>query len=86
MAEVYSREVHGIPFWLMKEYLVELGGQAVGEGLVIGNGWDAEFARIENFKIGSISIGRLSLKIKGDSTALAILLPQLELKLLRGGG
>jgi hypothetical protein len=78
--------VHAIPFWLMTEYLIELGGQAVGEGRVIGDGWDAEFARIEDFKIGSIKIGRLSLKIEGDSAAMETLLPQLELKLLRGGG
>ena len=80
------REVNGIPLWLMKEYLIELGGEAAGDNQVAGDGWVAVFARIEDFKIGSISVGRLRLQIEGDTDALQSLLPQLELKLLRGGG
>jgi hypothetical protein len=70
----------------MKEYLLELGGEAMADNQVGGSGWVAEFSRIEDYKIGSISIGRLRLQIVGDADALQSMLPQLELKLLRGGG
>ena len=86
MGDLIIREVHGIPIWLMKEYLIELGGESMGENQVRGDGWIAAFARIEDFKIGSISVGRLRLQIDGDADVLQSLLPQLELKLLRGGG
>ena len=86
MGESLIREVHGVPAWLLKEYLIELGGEFGGENLVSGDGWIATFIRIGYFKIGSISVGRLRLQIDGDSEALQNLVPQLEMKLLRGGG
>ena len=33
------REIRGIPLWLMQEYLLEMGGTLVEEGLVEGEGW-----------------------------------------------
>ena len=83
---VIERQVHGVPVWLMREYLVELGGQAQGEDMVLGDGWQANFKRIEDYKIGSLVIGRVWVKITGDEGVLAALQPALDLKLIRGGG
>lgn len=81
----FSRVVHGVPKWLLEEYLQELGGQLSGENIV-GEGWVAEYRRIEDKKVGSIVIGRHLLEIDGDEASLHQLLPHLEMKLLRGGG
>ncbi len=83
---VIERQVHGVPVWLMREYLVEMGGQAQGDNRVIGNGWEAHFERVEDYKIGSLAIGRVRLEITGDEETLAALEPVLNLKLMRGGG
>jgi len=81
----FSRVVHGVPKWLLEEYLQELGGQLSGENIV-GEGWVAEYRRIEDKKVGSIVIGRHLLEIDGDEASHHQLLPHLEMKLLRGGG
>jgi hypothetical protein len=83
---VIERHVHGVPVWLMREYLLDMGGQAQGENCVFGDGWEAHFERVEDYKIGSLAIGRVQLKISGDEEALAALEPVLNLKLMRGGG
>ena len=80
------REVHGVPTWLLKEYLLELGGWRVGENQVDGEGWSATYDRMEDYRIGSIAIGRVRLRIVGDEQAIEKLMPVLELKLMRGGG
>jgi len=81
-----ERKVHGVPLWLLKEYLEELGGKAQSDTKVTCEGWTATFERIENYTIGSLSIGRCRLEIEGSEEALDKLLPRLERKLTRGGG
>ncbi len=82
----YRREVHGVPAWLLRDYLVELGGEAQQEGVICGPNWEARYHRIEDFRLGSLRIGRLALEIQGSPQALAQLIPALEMKLMRGGG
>jgi hypothetical protein len=79
-------DVNCVPEWLMQEYLVELGGQVSGQGQVTGPGWQAAFHKIEDFKLGSIKVGRVRLQISGDDSAMEAILPRLEQKLMRGGG
>jgi len=81
-----TREVNGIPLWLMREYLEELGGKAKGDNDVTAADWDAHIYKVEDFKLGSISIGRVRLELYGEDSVIESLLPRLELKLLRGGG
>lgn len=81
-----ERDVHGVPLWLLREYLVDLGAEAVGDEQVQGDGWTAHITPIEPYRIGSLSVGRVRLTIEGDETMLESLLPRLELKLMRGGG
>lgn len=80
-----ERAVHGVPIWLLQEYLEALGG--IGEGeTVIGKGWQAHLEKMEPYRIGSLSIGRVKLLLEGDESVVSSLLEKLELKTLRGGG
>jgi len=81
-----TRNVHGVPTWLLKEYLIELGGVEEGADRVSGDGWKARYTRIDAYKIGSLSVGRVRLEIEGDERAIESLMPGLEIKLMRGGG
>ena len=81
-----QRKVHGVPFWLLQEYLEELGGVVREDGYVVGEGWEARFERVEDYRIGSLVIGAVYLEVKGQEATLTELEPVLNLKLLRGGG
>lgn len=85
MVEI-TRDVHGVPVWLLREYLTELGGEIVDDQRIIGDGWQADFHKIEDYQIGSIVIGRVRLVLHGEEAKLEMLLPKLDVKLMRGGG
>ena len=81
------REVRGIPLWLMREYLVEDGGRAENDGLVVGDGWSVQLEPMDDFRVGSLAVGQIRITMKGDSEAdLARIRAILEPKLLRAGG
>ena len=80
------REVRGIPLWLLREYLVEGGGTAESDAVVTGPGWRVHLEQLEDFRIGSLSVGQVRLELDGDEEGLARLLEVLEPKLLRAGG
>jgi molybdopterin synthase sulfur carrier subunit len=80
------REVRGIPLWLLREYLVEGGGRAESDEVVTGPGWRVRLEQIEDFRIGSLTVGQLRLELEGDEAGLARLKAVLEPKLLRAGG
>lgn len=80
-----ERAIHGVPIWLLQEYLESLGGIVEGE-TVSAKGWQARLEKIEPYRIGSLSIGRVKLILEGDETVVSSLLEKLELKTLRGGG
>jgi sulfur-carrier protein len=82
----YSREVRGIPLWLLQEYLQELGGQSVEEGFVLGRGWQARLSPRESYKLGSLSVGQVFLEIEATKSTFEQILPKLDKKLLRCGG
>lgn len=78
--------VYSIPLWLLREYLEELGGTAESETVVTGEGWRAELTRLAPRQVGSLSVGRMELKLQGEPEALAGLRPGLDRKTLRAGG
>lgn len=86
MNRVLEREMNGMPLWLLRDYLVDLGGTAEGELRVSGNGWEADLAQMDDYHIGSLSVGRVRLVWRGDEAAQQEILPALEKKLLRAGG
>ena len=80
------REIRGLPIWLLREYLEQAGGRVLDEGCVEGEGWVARVTQIEDYRIGSLSVGQVRLEIEADESALLDLLARLEPKLLRAGG
>lgn len=78
--------MRAVPLWLLREYLVELGGRAEGAAIV-GVGWWAHLTQLDDYQIGSLRVGEVQVAVEGDPMALAGLAAGLERKLAtRGGG
>lgn len=82
----YVKEMRGLPLWLLREYLVEIGGEVGPEGKIDGDGWQASLTQMDDFKVGSLVVGQVRLEITADEQAMDRLMPVLEKKLLRAGG
>lgn len=79
--------IRAIPTWLLRAYLVELGGEEQPDGSVAGPGWYARLTQVDDYRIGSISVGQVRLELRGNAAALATLRPALIRKLsTRAGG
>lgn len=84
--QVVEWEIRGIPLWLIQEYLVEMGGRATQPDLIEGPGWEASLQQMADYQIGSISIGQVRLTLKAKPETMEVIRPELEKKLIRGGG
>ncbi|MEJ5249218.1 MAG: DUF1952 domain-containing protein [Caldilinea sp.] len=81
-----EHDYYGVPVWLMQEYLIQLGGRAVGENQMEGAGWRAELRAAKRRHIGSLSVGGATVVFAGEQATLDALFEQLHRKTLRGGG
>lgn len=79
------REMRGIPFFLLKEYLQEMGGSLVEENLIRGDGWSVTLERMEPFRLGSLEVGQTRLTMELEDRAAEDFLAQFALKTLRAG-
>ncbi|MGC8856000.1 MAG: DUF1952 domain-containing protein [Anaerolineae bacterium] len=79
------REICGIPFFLLKEYLQELGGTLVEEDLVAGDGWRVRLERIAPFRLGSLEVGQTRLTMELEDEKAEDFLQRFALKTLRAG-
>lgn len=79
-------EYYGVPLWLMKEYLADLGGVETDENVMVADGWRAELSKAEPHRVGSLVIGGTAVEFLGDDAALSALFAKLHWKTLRGGG
>jgi hypothetical protein len=79
------REMRGIPFFLLREYLEELGGRAVSENRIEGPGWRAELERMEPFRIGSLSVGQTRVILEIEDQIADEFMERFALKTLRAG-
>jgi len=79
-------EYHGVPQWLMKEYLADLGAVEQSENLMVAEGWQAVVGKAEPNHIGSLVIGGAAVEFSGNQAALDALFKKLHWKTLRGGG
>ncbi|HEX7973936.1 MAG TPA: DUF1952 domain-containing protein, partial [Anaerolineales bacterium] len=59
-----TREVRGLPLWLLKTYLIEIGGHEDESGLIAGSGWGAILTQMDDFQIGSIRVGQVRLELE----------------------
>lgn len=79
--------IRGVPLWLLREYLEELGGAAGADGAVVGPGWQARLSQLDDYRLGSLRIGQVRLELAGEEGALAELRRVLTYRLMtRGGG
>jgi hypothetical protein len=79
-------QMRGMPLWLMREYLEELGGVMQPDGWITGEGWRARLTQLEDYRVRSLSIGQIRVEWEADEAAQARTWPLLEQKLLRAGG
>ena len=80
------REMRGIPFFLLKEYLVDMGGKVIDENHVQGEDWTVELRRMEPFQIGSLAVGQTELEIKIEDERVDEFMEIFNLKTWRAGG
>lgn len=84
--QTIEREIRGIPLWLIREYLREMGGQVIDDTLIEGQGWTVSLSQMEDEHIGSIRVGRVRLILKARANVIEPIKTTLEKKLIRGGG
>jgi len=78
--------LRSLPVWPLKDYLTEIGGQPDINGGYFGEGWSATIEKMENYTIGSLSVGQVRLIFTGEPGVLKETLPRLEEKMMRAGG
>jgi len=78
--------ITGIPLWLVQEYIEELGGRLESDGWLRGEVWRARLTQVEDYQIGSLRVGQVSLELEGQAPALESLQAALNKRLLRAGG
>ena len=78
-------QLHAIPLWLLREYLEELGGEALADDRVVGDGWEARLEKMPPRQVGSLRVGIVQITIEGPLEKLEILLPGLEKRTMRAG-
>lgn len=83
MTEPIAITFGGVPAWLLRTYLVELGGTAGGDRTVTGPGWTARLDA-RSHGAGHIRIGRVTVSIEGPAAAETM--AALRRKAQRGGG
>lgn len=81
-----EREIRGVPLWLVREYLQQLGGQFGADGWLHGPTWKARLTPMEDYRIGSLCVGQVRLELRGEESAVAQAHQALEKRLLRAGG
>jgi hypothetical protein len=84
--KIIEHEMRGIPYYLLKEYLQELGGELVNENLVQGDGWSVQLERMEPFRLGSLEVGQTRLKMELEERVAEDFQERFFKKTLRAGG
>ena len=80
-----TREMRGIPNFLLKEYLVELGGAALDEDTIAGNGWRVRVTKMEPFKFFSLQVGQSLLEMELEDEVADDFQQRFAMKTLRAG-
>jgi len=94
MTEVsHQRVLRGIPRWLLRGYLEDLGARATdGDGadanhdLFVAESWRARLSQLEDYRIGSLKSGQVEMVITGEPDIVRSVVAALEPRLFRGGG
>ena len=78
--------IYGVPIWLMKKYLADLGAVETEENVMVGDGWQVAVRKSEPARIGSLVVGRIEAEFSGEPFVLEDLIERLHWKTMRGGG
>lgn len=57
------RDVRGVPLWLWREYLVEMGGEAQSDQHVVDEGWEVHPTQMPDFQLGSLRVGEVRIEL-----------------------
>lgn len=79
------REMRGIPYFLLKEYLEEMGGTVVNDDHVQAEGWSVKLTKMEPFRLGSLSVGQTRLEIDIEDHLVDEFMETFGKKTLRAG-
>lgn len=79
------REMRGIPYFLLKEYLQELGGTPAADDVVAGEGWTVRLEKMEPFRLGSLSVGQTRLRMEIREDVYNDFMARFSMKTLRAG-
>ena len=81
-----TKSYRGISLRLAREYLAKLGGEAVAEDRIEGDGWAASLSA-EKVSIGpTLQLTEVTVVFEGDTETLEGLIPKFSQKAMRAGG
>ena len=83
---IIIHEMRGIPYSILQDYLVDLGGTFVDDNSVHGDGWKIRMERMEPFRLGSLSVGQSRLTMELDEAIADDFIVRFQKKTLRAGG
>lgn len=81
-----ERSFRGISKRLARHYLGNLGGEAVDDDTVSGDGWTAELSAETVAAGGSMELTEVTVAFEGDAEAVEPLVEQFARKAMRAGG
>ena len=79
-------EMRGIPYFLLKEYLQEMGGTLIEENFIQGDGWSVCLERMEPFRLGSLEVGQTRLTVEMEDQVADDFIERFQKKTFRAGG
>lgn len=84
--------IRGVPDWLVRKYLVELGAREEASepprftGFEAGGRYSVSWSSERVELPGALRLTQLNIVLTGDEAAISVLEPRLMQKLQRGGG
>ncbi len=87
-----AQDMRGIPLWLLREDLEELGGAAesaaenTAEAVVRGAGWQVRLTRLEPLRLGSLAIGQVRVELEIEDALADDFVARFAKKTMRAGG
>ena len=81
-----ERSFRGISRRLAVHYLTNLGGEAVAEDRVVGDGWEASLAESTASVGPTLTLNEVEVVFEGREEALDPLIEQFAQKAMRAGG
>ncbi len=82
-----TRQVRGVPAWLIDTYLEKLGGKHVGNHVWKGDTWRVTVREQPPARVGNLSVGQVLLVMETrDAPAFRSFFQVFDRMLMRGGG